>query len=425
MATFDLKIGSSLQHFEINDSHLLAVLKPKTIPLPMSPQSILLRALDHAIASDTFDAIFNRANSVVIIVPDKTRNCGAHHVLPILLERLQAVGVTDSKIKIMFATGTHVGHTADQIRKIIGKEIATRCQCFDHNCHELQSLACLGETQFGTPVWINKNLVEADKILVMSAAVHHYFAGYGGGPKMINPGCAGYETISKNHALTIDPQTGWLHPNCRAGEVETNPVQMDIADSLRFISADFLFETVLNDAGDIVAAAAGDLMFAHRRACQLVDDYYKVPISEKADLVVVSCGGYPKDINFIQSHKSLHNAFYAVKEGGVILALAECREGIGSQTVMEWFDCPDDSSFQENLMRHYKVNGTTALALKMKTRAATIILVSSLPAEVVQKLGMVPAATVAEAWKLAQDRLPQNFRSYLIPNGSLTLPQLN
>jgi nickel-dependent lactate racemase len=422
LARLNLAIGSRTIPVEIDDSQVLAI---KTIPHTASPQAIISRALENPVASETLGAIFSGTKQVIIVAPDKTRNCGANEILPILIEQLNACGIADANLKIVLATGTHAGHTRQQVAAILGSEISKRIEVFDHNCRDAENLTLVGETRFGTPVFINRRLLEADKTLVVAAALHHYFAGFGGGAKMINPGCAGYETISKNHALTIDPQTGGLHAGCRAGEVATNPVQMDIIDSMRFISANFLFETILNDAGKIVAAFAGEMMAAHRQACKLVDDIYKVNISERADLVVVSCGGYPKDINFIQSHKSLHNAFYAVKEGGVILALAECREGVGSQTFLEWFDFADDESFRAELTKNYKVNGTTALALKMKTRAARMILVSTLSAELVRKLGMIPAATFEEGWKLARKKLPQHFTSYIIPNGSLTVPCVN
>jgi nickel-dependent lactate racemase len=426
LAKFDLAFGNSQQEIEIGESHVLATLRTKTIPPPStSLPAVLLSALDNPFGSESFDKIFGDAQNVVIVVPDKTRNCGASLFLPILLQRLSNLGVSDNGIKIILATGTHVGHTAEQRVKIVGADLAHRVTIVDHNCHDDAALVYLDETKYGTPVAINRLVVDADRVLVVGTAAHHYFAGFGGGPKMINPGCAGYETISKNHARTIDERTGRLHSGCRAGEMETNPVQMDIADSLRFIRADFLFETVLSDSGNIVAAFAGDLIAAHRHACQLIDKHFKVPISEKADLVVVSCGGYPKDINFIQAHKSLHNAFYAVKDGGVILALAECREGIGSQTFLEWFEYESDNEFRDNLRRKYKVNGTTALALKMKTRSTYIIFVSSLPPDLVRKLGMIPMATASEGWEMAQSRLPSGFKTYVIPNGSLTLPEMN
>ncbi len=425
LAQFSLGFGSKSLSLEINSTNILGVLHPKLTPPHSSPENIVSKALENPIASESVESLFQSRVKMVVVVPDKTRNSGAVVFLPMLIDRLNRAGIQDSDIKIILAAGSHVGHTPEQKEKIVGKEMFQRIEVCDHDCRDDENLIYVGETKFGTPVFINRNLVEDRKVMVTGTAVHHYFAGFGGGPKMINPGCAGYETIRRNHALTIDPQTGWLHARCRAGVMEGNPLQEDILDSRRFIRADFLFETVLDDRGEIVAAFAGDLIEAHQQACNLVDGFYKVPIPEPADLVVVSCGGYPKDINFIQAHKSLHNAFYAVKKGGVILALAECREGIGAETFLDWFNFTNDDEFRDSLKRYYQLNGTTALALKMKTHAARLILVSNLPGELVKKLGMTPASNLEEGWKLAQSMLPGNFCCYVIPNGSLTLPFLN
>ncbi|MCG8606128.1 nickel-dependent lactate racemase, partial [bacterium] len=288
-------------------------------------------------------SFLENVNQLCIIVPDKTRNCGAPIVLSALIKTLNDLGISDSRIKIILAMGSHAPHQTQEIAQILGP-VATRFEIIEHDCRD-RGLVFLGTTKFGTPVRINRHLTEADKIFAVAGAVHHYFAGYGGGPKMINPGCAGYETIRKNHALSVDRDTGGLHPNCRAGVVDGNPIQEDILDSMRFISADFLVETVLNEKGEIEEVFAGELLEAHQKACQAVDAMYKVPIDDQADMVVVSCGGYPKDINLIQAHKSLNNAFQAVREDGVILCLAECRDGIGSDTFWGWFEFSDEEPF--------------------------------------------------------------------------------
>jgi nickel-dependent lactate racemase len=390
-----------------------------------SAKEIISQRLDSPIASSTFADRFHAGEKTVIIVPDKTRKCGAPVFLPILVERLNGVGIKDQDIKIVLATGSHSLHKPEEIEEVVGPEISKRIKIIDHHCHDSEELVYLGSTKFGTPVYINKHVITAERIIVTGTAVHHYFAGYGGGPKMINPGCAGYETITKNHAMTIDSQTGEIHPKCRTGFVKGNPIQEDIIDSMKFIKADFLFETILNEQGEIVDAVCGDLFKAHQKACEIVDSIYKIPIQKKADLVVVSCGGYPRDINFIQAHKALHNAFQAVKKDGVILCLAECRDGIGSQTFLEWFRYSNNGELQQALRENYKVNGTTALSLKMKTQSAKIVFVTNLQPELVNELGMIPASSLEQGWSLARSLLAKDFKSYVLPNGSLTLPILD
>ena len=424
LAEITLAFGREKLKFNLASKHFWEVLKPKDFVADQSPEDLISRSLNNPTDSKPFDQIFRANDKTLIIVPDKTRNCGAQVFLPVLIERLNRCGVTDSDIKIMLANGSHTSHTTEEIEKIAGPKILDRIEIVEHDSKNSNELTFLGTTKFETPIFINRQVLAADFVIVAGAALHHYFAGYGGGPKMINPGCAGYETITKNHALTIDPESGTMHPKCRAGVLEGNPVQEDIEDSMRFVKGDFLFETILNEQSEIARVVCGDLVRAHKEACDIVDEHYKIPIHEKAEFVLVSCGGFPKDINFIQAHKSIQNAFQAVKEGGVILILAECEQGIGSETFLDWFNYSDDSSFKEALVNNFTLNATTAVSLKMKTRAVKIVLVSTLPEDVVKRLGILPAANLEEGWEIARKLLPHNFNCFVIPNGSLTLPHL-
>ncbi|MFQ5822619.1 MAG: nickel-dependent lactate racemase [bacterium] len=420
-----LAYGKEILKLKLKSKHLLGILKPNKVTVQQTPKFLISKSLKFPISTLKFEEIFHHREKTVIIVPDKTRQCGASIFLPILVDRLNSVGIEDQDIKIILATGSHSTHMSQEIEQIVGFEIFKRIKIIEHDCHNSDELAYLGVTKFGTAVYINRHVVNAERLIVTGTAVHHYFAGYGGGPKMINPGCAGYETITRNHAMTIDAETGNIHPKCRASVLVGNPVMEDIIDSMKFIRADFLLETILNENSEIIQVFSGDLFEAHQKACETVDSFYKIPIPKKADLVVVSCGGYSKDVNFIQAHKSIQNAFNAVKRGGVILILAECRDGIGSQTFLEWFNYSDDGALRKALRQKYKLNGTTALSLKMKTQAAKIIMISKLKKDLVENLGMLPASTLEEGWSLACSLLSEDFKCYVIPNGSLTLPFIN
>ena len=422
-STFELAYGSTEFTFEIEPERVLGVLQPAEAPPSRAPDELVRAALASPVRSKKLSELFQGGESTVIVVPDKTRNAGLPDVLPVLLAELNRLGVRDSDVWLLVATGSHSGHTRDELTRLLGADVYARVEVVEHDCRDPQALRHLGETCFGTPVLLNRRLLEADRIVVVATAVHHYFAGYGGGLKMINPGCAGYETISRNHARTIDPQTGGIHPNCRSGVVQGNPVQEDLRDAMRFVKVDFLIETVLGQNGEIVEVVCGDLFAAHERACALVDRYYRVPITQTADLVVVSCGGFPKDINLVQAHKSLYNASQAVREGGVILWLAECREGAGSPTFLKWFDY-DDQELVRELGTRYTLNGTTALSVRMRVRRARVVLISTLQPELVRKVGALPAPDLQSGWELARSYLPDDFGAYVIPHGALTLPVL-
>ncbi|MDZ7261534.1 MAG: hypothetical protein ONB05_05450, partial [candidate division KSB1 bacterium] len=227
-----------------------------------------------------------------------------------------------------------------------------------------------------------------------------------------------------NHQLTIHPELPDLHPGCREGNLKDNPVFEDLRDSLKFVRVDFSLNIILDNQGRIVQAVAGDWAAAHQKGCQMVDHLYRIPIQQKADLVMVSCGGHPRDINFIQAHKAIQHGFYALKPGGTLIILAQCPEGIGSESFLEWFDYPDIKTTHQALLENFKINGNTALSLRQKTSQAHLILVSDLNPHVVQKMGMMAARTMEEAYHQALKFLPKDYQIIVIPNGSLTVPWL-
>ncbi len=238
------------------------------------------------------------------------------------------------------------------------------------------------------------------------------------------PGVAAHSTILQNHKLTLTA-SGDLHPNCYDGSLDGNPVYEDIVEATKLLPPSLLFSTILDENGNIADAVCGDLVKAHRVGARKVHEMYQVPIRQKADLVVVSCGGYPKDINFIQAHKSIQHGFYAVKEGGVIICLAECRDGIGSETFLEWFRFEHEDEVKSNLLLHYTMNGHTALSLMKKLNKVRIILVSSLDKIVVERMGMIPVDSVHAAVEKARASLPDEFGCYLLQNGCLCVPRLS
>lgn len=429
MAKFSLPYGQDLLEFDLPATIAYELLTPRRPAHVMSEDDIEAE-LGAAIGKRAPGATLGSAPTIVIL-PDKTRNCAAPLVLPIVMRHLHEHGVKESQASIMLANGSHVANQDDEITGMLGAEMAQRYHIAQHNCKDESELVYLGETSFGTPVSLNKQVVQTEQIVIVGTAIHHYFAGFGGGPKMVNPGCAGYETIRQNHALTIDAETHDVHPQCRPGSLDGNPVQQDIKEAMALFPSNdngrtqpLLIETVLDDTGAVADVYCGDLYPAHLQACARVDELFNLPIARQADLVVASCGGFPKDINLIQVHKTIYNAFQAVRPGGVMLILAECSQGIGSETFLQWFDYPDRQAMVEMLLRSYRLNGTTALSLRSKSESVRIILVSSLPSELVARLGMRPAANLAEGMKQAIAALPAHSDAYVMGNASLTLPRL-
>jgi len=419
-----LAYGKEQLAVEISEENLLGVLKIQSHGEHRDLQSIIEASLASPIQSSKIAQLFSSRNKTTIILPDKTRKCASRAFLPILVNLLNCQNILDSDIQILLANGSHTGHAEEEITTIIGEEMLGRLDVFEHDSKNRDALVYVGETGFGTPVYVNRRVLECDRLLVAGTVVHHYFAGFGGGPKMIVPGCAGYETITKNHALAIDANSSRLHPFCRPGTIEKNPIQEDIREALQWLKVDFLFETVLNENGDMIAAFSGELFETHKLACEFVNRIFRISVKEKADFVLASCGGFPKDINVIQAHKTLYNAYQCVKDGGVIFMLAECSQGIGSKTFLDWFGFSREDERRRALSQQFTLNATTAVSIQEKAKKAKIVLLSSLPDALVRKLGMIPVTSLEDGLKLVKTMLPEMHSTYILPNGSLTLPEV-
>jgi lactate racemase len=361
--------------------------------------------------------------SIVVLVPDKTRRAASDVVLPLLLDELASAGVRDEQVCILFAMGTHAGQSHEERTALLGDQIMKRYRVVEHDARDIESCVHVGTTKYGTPVLLNRLVVEADTVLIAGTVVHHYFAGFGGGPKMFLPGVAAYESAVANHRRTITEQ-GMFHPGCRDGNLTGNPVAEDIADAARFFPPCWYFAAVLDEHGQIAAAVCGDLMQAHASACAIVHDLYSVGITGQFPLCIASAGGYPKDVNLIQSHKALHHAAYTVEDGGTLICLAECMDGIGNNDFLKWFDYASDEEFRHALLNRYSMNAHTALALKEKTSRLRVILVTSLNEAVVRSMGMEHARSLSDALALLAPMDEMNLDVCVLRNASLTVPVL-
>ena len=213
----------------------------------------------------------------------------------------------------------------------IGADVAGRLKMYNSDAKITEDFDYFGDTSRGTPVLINKHICDVDHIIMTGTIVHHYFSGYGGGRKAIFPGVSGMETIRVNHSFMLDPNAG-------LGRTVGNPVYEDQMEGTAMFAKGrslFLFNAILNAEHEFLKIFAGNYVTAHQEACKFVDEVYGVPIEEEADVVIVSAGGYPKDINIYQLQKTMDNAWCAVKEGGTIIVLGECEEGSGSKVLEE------------------------------------------------------------------------------------------
>jgi nickel-dependent lactate racemase len=349
-----------------------------------------------------------------VVVADKTRLCDYPHYLPVLLDQLIEAGAPSRTIRLYIAYGTHPRQSDAQSRRAYGP-VFDRYNWVHHRCDDMELFDHRGETRRGTPVWIRKDIAQASSVITFGAVSHHYFAGFGGGRKLLFPGLGAKAAIYANHGLFLDRRQRVLAAGCRPGCLTGNPLAEDLAEVEAHLPADMAVHGILNSRGRVcdlvVGQGPGCFQAAcdqHARACQSTS-------RGQYDLVVASCGGYPKDVNFIQSHKAVHHAAAIVRDGGELVVLAQCRDGIGSETFLPWFEYGGWDGAFDRLCERYVGNGGTALALMAKTRRLTIQLVTDLDPDTAGRIGVQTLS--ADQLQRTLDRHQGSIA--VIPNASM------
>lgn len=420
----NLKYGKTNLSFRIPSENLLGIIAPREVP-PRDTFGLIESVLDTPTSSPPFDEIFRNDDRISLVVSDITRYTGSEIYLPILINRLNRVGVSDDHITIVFALGIHRQQLPHEQRAIVGDEVYRRVRVSDHNPYDSRNLTYLGRTDKGVRIEINRLVAEADKIILTGTIGFHYLAGFGGGRKGIMPGVASFDSCLDAHLQVLNPtEVGGRHPKAKTGVLTGNPFHEVMVQACEMLCPIFLFNTILSPTKEIVEVVAGDYVSAHQHGCGLLLENFSPELKEKADLVIVSCGGFPRDINFIQAHKSIDYAVNTLNDDGVMIVLAECLDGFGNQTFLDWFKYNDLLDFEKALRENFEINGQTAYSTLIKARKAKIVLISELASDDVKKMSMIPAESIDQGLSIAHEMLGKQPSTYVIPDGGSIFPRV-
>jgi nickel-dependent lactate racemase len=385
-------------------------LRPEGVADPL----VLTRdSLQSPVESPALTSLARQAGRAVVVIPDRTRPRVAPEVLPAVMDALLEGGLESSRISVFVASGSHRLHSDEELSHLMGPA-GKGLTVYQNRSIEIADYEKLGDTARGTPVLVNRRVLEADLKVAIGPVAYHYFAGWGGGRKMIVPGAAHFETICANHRLTID-ENGEFHPGCRNGVLQGNPVHEDLVDAVSMVPNVFAVNVVLDGWATITGVVSGHLIESHLTATSRAHRLLDVHTGELCDLAIASAGGNPLDLNFIQAHKTIDHASGIVKDGGVAIVLAECPHGLGSEDLMSWVRMGDTKAVSKRLLWQYRIHGHTALSLMKKLERIRVILVSSLPRRTVEGLGLIAARDVDEALSLASRHVGEQGLTFVFP----------
>ncbi|MDR2185080.1 MAG: nickel-dependent lactate racemase [Treponema sp.] len=424
---------------EFPDENLLAVAEPNEFSSGGSPEEILAEALAKPWGPGTCTArgsvpaapggksgqglaeFLAGGRRVLIIINDATRPTPTEAVLGALLPVIERSGIETEGLTLLVATGAHRAPAEEEYRQILGGFYdKLRSRCVHHDARKDEDMADLGSTRNGTPILLNKRLFEADRIIATGSVEPHYFAGFTGGRKAFLPGIAAYKTIQANHKQALSPQS-------RSLALEGNPVHEDMMDALPLIKAPvFSVMTVLDKEQRTAAAAAGDLMASFYAAVESARRIFCVPVPAMAD-IVVSVAKFPMDIDLYQSQKAIDNGAAALKDGGTLILVSSCRDGIGDEAyakLLAQASSPADAI--ERIRAGYKLGFHKAAKMAAVSGRAVVKAVTELPPEQLKSMfiGSAPSpqAALDEALMSARAGGAAVPKILILPDGCVTVP---
>ncbi len=409
-----------IEGLDIPDRNLIGVYQP-SCPHPELPPDVFIRnAFANLIGSPPIHELAQGKKRVLILTDDYTRKTPVKEVLACLIPELKAAGVQHEDITITVALGTHRPMTDSERMAKFGEDICRNFRIIDHNWREEDHLVDLGVTEAGTPIRVNRAVMESDLILGIGQIVPHRIAGFSGGGKIIQPGICGAETTAQTHWRSA------LYPGAEVLGVADNPVRLEIEQVARRVGLTAIINAVCDPDGNLIGMFVGDPVAAHRAGAELARRVYGIAIPEPADILVLD--SYPMDIELWQGAKALYAGELAVKPGGVAILISPCPEGVsqthhlilqeGYRPSKETIRLVESGRITDKIVAAHLVrvgrvirdNGTGILVSQGISRADT------------EKLGFCYAATPQDALDTAFEIKGRDASVVVIRQGGTALP---
>lgn len=417
----NLAYGQSHLTVDLPDDRA-TVIEPSHNPGLPDERSAVIGALQKPIGARPIRELIKPTDRVCIAFTDLTRATPNERIIPWLLEHLQGV-VPGRNITLLNQLGTHRPNTRAELEKMLTPKVTANYRVLNHEPENPDALVQLGTTRDGTPALLNRHLAEADVRVITGFIEPHFFAGFSGGPKGIMPGCAGLKTVMSNHgAKNIgDPRAAF-------GITEGNPLWEELRDIALRIGPSFLLNVSLNEQKQITGVFAGDLLAAHKAGCEFVRASAMQKVKSPFEIVVTTNSGYPLDLSLYQGVKGMSAAARIVQERGTIILACECREGVPADSPLD--KLLRSASSSEEILAMLATPGFVrpeqwqAQIQALIQRKATVLVYSSLPAEVIEACHLSPCRDIGAAVKERLQQFGPQARVAVLPQGPLTIPYL-
>ena len=417
----DLAYGKTGLQLEVPDERT-TVIEPAYLPALPDERGAIRNAIRNPIGARPLRLTVRSEQTVTISVCDITRPMPSKTVLPVLLDEL--AHVPDEQITVLVATGTHRANTDAELEAMLGSDVTRRYRVVNHDAFDLDSHRLMGESPEGIPIWLDRRWVESDFRITTGFVEPHFFAGFSGGPKMVAPGLAAFETTMQLHNARMigDPNATW-------GVIEGNPIHYAIRHIARETGVDFSVDVTINRDHRVTSVYAGELFAVHRAACHVARRTAMREVSEPFEVVVTTNSGYPLDLNLYQAVKGMSAAAQIVRDGGTIICAAECSDGIPDHGEYKRLLASRESP--EELLAMISAPGynhhdqwQVQLQAQIQLRADVHLKSGYLTPEQVRAAHLEPVDDLQAALAESLDRSGETARVCVLPQGPQTIPYL-
>lgn len=401
----------------------VVIIEPTFVPGLPNEAEALHRALRQPIGAPPLRELAGPRDRVAIVFSDLTRPAPNRRLLPPLLSELEAASVRRENILLINALGLHRPNTPTELAEMLGREVVGRYKVVNHAPEDREGLALVGRNRFGGQLWLSREYLEAPVRIVTGFIEPHLFAGFSGGPKGVLPGVAGAETIMHNHrAAMLD------HPQATWGITAGNPVWEEMSEAASLAPPTFILNVTLNKNKEITGVFAGDWRLAHQAGCAFARQSAMQPVPQPCDIVLTTNSGYPLDLNLYQAVKGISAAASIVKEGGAIVAAAECREGVGHG---DFAHLLREYASPESLLAALRAPGfwrrdqwQAHILAKVRQKCQVYLYSPHISPEEVPEAYLRRCASVEEAVAALRREYGPGAKVGVLPQGPLTIPYL-
>ncbi len=420
---FVLDYGHDGLKVDLPEAHVVKWLRYRLAEPLADPRAALARALAEPTGTPPLVELAHGRRNACVVVSDITRPVPNRLVLPPLLATLEQAGIARSEILILVATGLHRANEGEELREMLGPEIAGRYRVENHFGRHLEEHRFLGTTARGVPVWIDSRYLDAELKVTTGLIEPHLMAGFSGGRKLICPGLAALETVKVWHGPDF-----LEHPLARAGCLEGNPVHEENTAIARMAGCDFILNVALDAERRLLGVFAGEMEAAFQQGARFVRSVVRDTVPEPVDIVVTSAAGYPLDTTFYQSIKGMVAALPIVKQGGTVILAAGMSEGIGSADFHQLFvENPSLEVLMERILGkdYFRLDQWQLEEMVKVSRRARIKVVSGgLKPEVLRGLFVEPAESVEAAVAECLAQYGPQATIAVIPKGPYVLAEV-